>query len=90
MEQRKGIDARRAERERKKAVLALQKRGAPVPIELLTPIVDPDVGRDVGQDVGQDGDGDGDGFIRFDTESEEEEEEEEDPFRDLIDPDLFN
>jgi len=45
MQERKGIDARRAERQRKKAILQLQKRGDPIPIKLLTPIPDPDVER---------------------------------------------
>jgi len=38
----KGIDARKAERERKKAVFELETRGEFLPIELCTPIRDPE------------------------------------------------
>jgi len=90
MQERKGIDARWAERQRKKAVLQLQKRGDPITIELLTPIPNPDVERKKEAQLDNMAQLD-DGFIRFDTTSEEEEEEEEeDLFEDHIDPDLFN
>ena len=88
MQQREGINARRAERERKKTILELQKRGEHIPIELLTAIVDPDIKRKIEAQLNteRDRERDGekedtieldDGFIRFDTASEEEEEEEE-------------
>jgi len=92
MQERKGIDARRAERDRKKTILQLQKRGDHIPIELLTPIPDPDVERKIEEerrkgaqlDEEMEDHDQSDGFIAFDSTSEEAEEEE-----DLIDPALF-
>ena len=104
MQQRAGIDARRAERDRKKTIGELQKRGDHIPIELLTLIPDPDIERKIeelkesqlaeeNQEIEDQVQSD-DGFIAFEyTEDEDEEEEEEeeelDPFRDLIDPNLY-
>ena len=91
MQERKGIDARRAERQRKKAVLQLQKRGDPIPIELLTPIPNLDVKRkreeerskgatqmDEELDEEMEVHNQLDGFIAFNTSLEEEDYK--DPF----------
>ena len=96
MQERKGIDARWAERERKKTILQLQKRGDHIPIELLTPIPDPDVERKIEEerrkgaqlDEEMEDHDQSNGFIAFDVTSEEEEEEEEEE-EDYIDPALF-
>ena len=97
LQQRLGLDARRAERERKKTVLELQKRGDHIPIELLTLIPNPDVERKREEERAQldeemeDQDQSDDGFITFEyTDDEEEDDDTElDPFRDLIDPNLY-
>jgi hypothetical protein len=87
MERKKGVDARRAERARKKALLQLQRSGAPIPGQLLVPIPDPDVERKKQEEQAEqlaNQDEESDGFIAFPLSEEEEEEE------DNIDPALFS
>jgi len=77
MQERAVIEARRAEREKKRTVLELQKRGDHIPIELLTPILDPDVQRKREAELGKDREDTiqldkGTGFIGFDTALEDD------------------